>query len=293
MNQQNREKFSLKNKKQLKGKTKSQYRKQNRLKLIINDQFGYLTSIVLILTLFITIITPAHLAVSQPLIDNLVENHPNQVLFLAQEELEEETSTEELEEETSTEELEEEASTEELEEEASTEESEEEASAEESEEEASAEESEEEASTEESEEEASSEESEESELSFEEAKKVLEEEMDERFEEWESKKRGSQISHSFSAITTIVLTILITLLGTGLFQIPFGRMVILIMGIIAVLIQFHASVFLLEKSLGGYEILKEQGSIFQNRLESVKTEEELVEIEEQFQELILESVDLE
>jgi hypothetical protein len=70
-------------------------------------------------------------------------------------------------------------------------------------------------------------------------------------------------------------------------------LIILILGIITVLIQLNINIFLLEKSLAGYEILAEQGLTLKSKLESVNTDEELTEIREQFQELILESIKIE
>ncbi|VEP16360.1 conserved membrane hypothetical protein [Hyella patelloides LEGE 07179] len=133
----------------------------------------------------------------------------------------------------------------------------------------------------------------EEELPFEEAKKSLEEEIDERYEEWESEKTSSEISHSISAIATILTTIFIALLGTGILHIPYNRTVILVLGIITVFIQLNINVFLLDKTLAGYEILAEQGLSFKDKLESVETEEQLQEVREQFQELVLESLILE
>jgi hypothetical protein len=133
----------------------------------------------------------------------------------------------------------------------------------------------------------------EEELPFEEAKKSLEEEIDERYEEWESQKTRSEISHSISAIATILMTVVIVLLGSELFELPYKRLIILILGIITVLIQLNINIFLLEKSLAGYEILAEQGLTLKSKLESVNTDEELTEIREQFQELILESIKIE
>ena len=287
MNQRNRENFSLKNKKQLTEKINSLYKRQNWLRLSGSNRFGYFTAIALILTLLIKFMSPGELAVSQPIL-NFEEAQTNKTLILAQEEKEvseEEASEEEVSgEEFSGEEFsEEEVSGEEV--------SGEEFSEEEfSEEEASEEEvSEEEA----SEEEASEEEVSEEEFFLEKEKEALEEEIDERIEEWESQKRGSEISHSFSAILTILLTIAITLLGTGLFEIPYGRLVLLIFGIIAVLIQLNSSIFLLEKSMGGYRILVEQGATLKNKLEYVRTEEQLAEVREHFQEVVLEALDLE
>ena len=121
----------------------------------------------------------------------------------------------------------------------------------------------------------------------------MEEKIDEHYEEWKSRKTSVQISHSFTAITTIILTIVITLIGTGLFVVPSGRILVMILGVIAVLIQLHSNIFLLGKSLGGYRVLEEQGLIIKEQLESVETEEELEELNELFNELVLDSINLE
>ena len=130
-------------------------------------------------------------------------------------------------------------------------------------------------------------------MSFEEEKEALEEEIDERYEEWKSRKTRVQISHSFSAITTIVSTIVITLIGTGLFVIPAGRMVVLILGLVTVLIQLNSNIFLLGKSLAGYRIVEEQGLIIKEKLEDVKTEKELNQLKDIFRELTLDALSLE
>jgi hypothetical protein len=88
------------------------------------------------------------------------------------------------------------------------------------------------------------------------------------------------------------MTVFIALLGTGLLVLPHRRLIIIILAIISVLIQLNVNVFLLEKSLGGYKILEEQGLILKNKLKSASTDEELTEIREQFQELVLESIDI-
>ena len=131
------------------------------------------------------------------------------------------------------------------------------------------------------------------ELPFEEAKKSLEEEIDERYEEWESQKTTSEISHSISAIAVILMTVIIIMLGGGVFELPYKRLIIFILGAITILIQLNINVFLLDKTLGGYEILAEQGSILKTQLEDVKTNEELTEVREKFQELVLESTKIE
>jgi DNA mismatch repair ATPase MutL len=130
-------------------------------------------------------------------------------------------------------------------------------------------------------------------LPLEEEKKSLEEKINERYEEWESQRTASEISHSISAIATIVMTVLIGLLGTGLLTLPHRRLIIIILAIITVLIQLNLNIFLLEKSLGGYQILEEQSLILKNKLKSANTDEELAEIREQFQELVIESINIE
>ena len=130
-------------------------------------------------------------------------------------------------------------------------------------------------------------------MPFEEAKKSLQEEIDERYEEWESEKTGSEISHSLSAIATILMTSFITLLGMGVLQIPYQRTIILFLGIVTIFVQLNINVFLLDKTLAGYEILAEQGRTLQEKLESVETEEQLTEVREQFQELVIESLIIE
>jgi hypothetical protein len=140
-----------------------------------------------------------------------------------------------------------------------------------------------------SQEEAQSEE----ELPLSEAKKSLEEEISKKYEEWESQRTSSEISHSFSAITTIVMTVLIAMLGVGLLTLPYGKQMIITFAIIAVLIQFNVNIFLLHKSLGGYKILEKQGITIKSKLVSARTNEELKEIREQFQELVLESINIE
>lgn len=133
----------------------------------------------------------------------------------------------------------------------------------------------------------------EKELPLEEVKKSLEEEISERYEEWESRRTGSEISHSISAIATIIMTVFMALLGTGLLALPHRRLIIIILAIITVLIQFNINIFMLEKSLGGYHILEEQGSILKNKLKTASTDEEITEVKEQFQELVLESINIE
>jgi hypothetical protein len=89
------------------------------------------------------------------------------------------------------------------------------------------------------------------------------------------------------------MTVLIGLLGTGLLTLPHRRLIIIILAIITVLIQLNLNIFLLEKSLGGYQILEEQSLILKNKLKSANTDEELAEIREQFQELVIESINIE
>ena len=270
MNQQNRERFDLKNNKQLKNKNNSQFKRESWFKLINRNKYGYLTATVTILTLFIRILSPAKLALSQSLIYDSLEKQSNETLILAQEEGEREPTEESPEAEREPTEESPEAERE------PTEESPEAERESEGEEESS-----------------EGERESEGELSFEQEKKALEENIDEHFEEWKSRKTSVQISHSFSAITTIVLTIVITLIGTGLFVIPSGRLVILILGLIAVLIQLNSNIFLLQKSLAGYTIVEEQGSFIKEQLEYVKTEKELIELKELFRELSLEALTLE
>ncbi|NJM88494.1 MAG: hypothetical protein HC847_16330 [Hydrococcus sp. RU_2_2] len=130
-------------------------------------------------------------------------------------------------------------------------------------------------------------------LSLEETRKSLEEEIHERYEEWESQRTGSEISHNLSAISTIIMTVLIALLGTGLVALPHRRLIIIILAILTVLIQFNINIFMLEKSLGGYQILEEQGLTLKNKLKTASTDEELTEVREQFQELVIESINIE
>ncbi|MCU0533679.1 MAG: hypothetical protein MUD14_07270 [Hydrococcus sp. Prado102] len=87
--------------------------------------------------------------------------------------------------------------------------------------------------------------------------------------------------------------IALALLGTGLVALPHRKLIIIILATIAVLIQLNNNIFLLEKSLGGYQILEEQGSILKNKLKTASTDEELTEVREQFQELVIESINIE
>ena len=268
MNQQNREFFSRKNNQQLKSKSNSKFKRENWFKLINRNKFGYFTATVMILTLFAQIFSPAKLALSQSTVYDSLEKQTNGTLILAQEERERELEGESAEGER---------------------ESEGESAEGERESEGESAEGERESEGESAEGESESEEA----LSFEEEKEALEENIDEHYEEWKSNKTSVQISHSFSAITTIVLTIVITLVGTGLFVIPSGRLIILILGLITVLIQLNSNIFLLQKSLAGYTIVEEQSSFLKEKLETVETEKELEEIKELFRELSLEALSLE
>jgi DNA mismatch repair ATPase MutL len=131
------------------------------------------------------------------------------------------------------------------------------------------------------------------EMSFEAAKESLGEQISERYEEWEALRTTNQIWHSASAIATILMTVLITLLGLGLIDLPYRKLIIGGLGLITILIQFNVNVFLVEQGIAGYKILEEQGSILRDKLEFVSTDEELIEIREQFEDLILESTEFE
>jgi DNA mismatch repair ATPase MutL len=133
----------------------------------------------------------------------------------------------------------------------------------------------------------------EQEISLAAAKESLGEEINERYEEWEALRTTTQIWHSASAIATILMTVLITLLGAGVINLPYRKLTIGILGLITILIQFNVSIFLVEQGIAGYKILGEQGSILRDKLESVSTDEELIEIREQFENLILESTEFE
>jgi chemotaxis protein histidine kinase CheA len=311
MNQNNRQDFSLKNKKRLEEKINGNYKLGQWLRLIHWNRFGYLTLTAFIFPVLLTFLSSAWLPVGQSVAYSALGKETNERLILAQEETqqprEENQDLQKQIEESATEEEvppEESATEEEVPpEESATEEevppkesaTEEEVPPEESatEEEVPPEESatEEEVPPEESatEEEAQSEE----ELSFEEARKSLQEEIDERYEEWESQKISSEISHSISGIATTLMMVFIILLGTGLVELPYKRLIIVILGIIIVLIQLNINIFILEKTLAGYEILAQQGLTLKSRVESVKTEEELKEVQEQFEELVLESLEIE
>jgi chemotaxis protein histidine kinase CheA len=300
MNQHNRQNFSFKKNKQLKKKINGNYRLGQWLKLSHWNKFGYLTLTAFIFTVVVTFLSPAWLSIGQSAAYKPLAKETNERLILAQEEtqqpLEENQDLQEQIEEKTTEEKvqpQEEATEEEAQPQEEVTEEEVQPQEEVTEEAVPSEESitEEEVQPQEevTEEAVPSEE----ELPFEEAKKSLEEEIDERYEEWESQKTRSEISHSISAIATILMTVVIVLLGSELFELPYKRLIILILGIITVLIQLNINIFLLEKSLAGYEILAEQGLTLKSKLESVNTDEELTEIREQFQELILESIKIE
>ena len=296
MDQNNRQDFSLKNKKELKEKINGNYKPGQWLRWNHWNRFVNLTLTAFIFTVVVTFLSPAWLPIGHSVNYSALAKETNPRLILAQEETEERREPEAKSEESAKEE-ESEPKESAKEEEAEPKESarEEESEPKESvrEEESEPEESagEEESEPEES---AGEEESEsEAEFSFEEAKKSLEEEIDERYEEWESAKTKSEISHSISAIATIIMTIFITLLGLGVLEIPYKRWIIFILGIITVFVQLNINVFLLEKSLAGYEILADQGLTLKTKLESVRTEEQLEEVRERFQELVLESLTIE
>jgi DNA mismatch repair ATPase MutL len=289
MNQNNRQDFSLKNKKRLEEKINGNYKLGQWLRLIHWNRFGYLTLTAFIFPVLLTFLSSAWLPVGQSVAYSALGKETNERLILAQEE----TQQPREENQDLQKQIEESATEEEVPPEESA--TEEEVPPEESatEEEVPPEESatEEEVPPEESatEEEAQSEE----ELSFEEARKSLQEEIDERYEEWESQKISSEISHSISGIATTLMMVFIILLGTGLVELPYKRLIIVILGIIIVLIQLNINIFILEKTLAGYEILAQQGLTLKSRVESVKTEEELKEVQEQFEELVLESLEIE
>ncbi len=295
MNQKNPNNVSLVMKRVFNLKNQENWQLGQWLRLTRWSKFSYLSLTALTLTLVLTFFSSGWLPIGESFGYSVQD--VNQELILAQEERELEESPEAASEESP------EAASEEPEEspEAASEEPEEspEAASEESPEAASEEPEESpEAASEEPEEspEAASEEREEGsgeELSFEEAKESLAEQIEERNEEWESAKNSSELSNIISAIATILMTIFITVLGTEVLQIPYRRAVILALGIITVFTQLNTGIFVLEKSLAGYEILSEQGEILKNKLEDVETEEELTEIREQFQELILESIAIE
>jgi DNA mismatch repair ATPase MutL len=278
MNQNNRQDFSLKNKKRLEEKINGNYKLGQWLRLIHWNRFGYLTLTAFIFPVLLTFLSSAWLPVGQSVAYSALGKETNERLILAQEE----TQQPREENQDLQKQIEESATEEEVPpEESATEEQvppEESATEEQVPPEESA-----------TEEEAQSEE----ELSFEEARKSLQEEIDERYEEWESQKISSEISHSISGIATILMMVFIILLGTGLVELPYKRLIIVILGIIIVLIQLNINIFILEKTLAGYEILAQQGLTLKSRVESVKTEEELKEVQEQFEELVLESLEIE
>jgi heme/copper-type cytochrome/quinol oxidase subunit 4 len=284
MDRQNQKNISLKNEKLMKRK-------------INGNRFSYLGVTAITLSVFLTISLSTWLAVGQSVAYNPLAREAKEGLILVQQESPteeaqpEESPTEEAQpEESLTEEAQpEESPTEEVQpEESPTEEAQPEESPTE---EAQPEES----PTEEAQpEESPTEEAQpEKELSLEETKKSLEEEINERYEEWDSQRIGSEISHSISAIATIVMTVFLALLGTGFLALPYRRLIIIILAVITVLIQLNINIFLLEKSLGGYTILEEQGLILKNKLKTASTDEELTEIREQFEELVLESIEIE
>ena len=208
MNQQNRERFSPKNNEQTENKSNTQFRRKNQFRLINFGKFGYFTTTVMLLALSIKIVSPAKLALSQSIISDSIEKQTSKTLILAQEEGERESREEPTEAEGESEGEPTEAEGESREEPAEAEgesEGERESEGEPAEAEGESERERESEGEGESEEEGESGE----ELSFEEEKKELEENIDEHYEEWESRKTSVQISHSFSAITTIVLTIVI------------------------------------------------------------------------------------
>ena len=296
MNHHKEQDFSFKKKKQLKGKSDRKPEPGKWLKAIYWNRFAYLALTVFIFAFVVTFPNPSWLPIGQSVAyGSLAEGISGQIM-LAQEESEEPAREEKAESEEPTREEKAEPK-ESAEEKAESEEParEEKAESEEParEEKAESEEParEEKAESEESarEEKAESEEG----FSFEETKKFLEEEIDERYEEWETQKRNSEISHGASAIATIIMTIFITLLGSGLLDIPYKKLVVFLVGIAAVLIQLNVNVFLLEKSLQGYEILAQQGSALKEKLEFARTTEDVKEIREQFQELVIQSLEME
>jgi heme/copper-type cytochrome/quinol oxidase subunit 4 len=237
MKRQNQQDIFLKNKNLLKEKIQDNNKKQNWSRERNRNKLAYLKIIAIFLSVFLTMLLSAWLAVEQSVATNPLEQEAKEGLILVRQESpkEETRSKESSQEETQSEQ----------------------------------------------------------ELSLEETRKSLEEEIHERYEEWESQRTGSEISHSISAIATIIMTVFIALLGTGLIALPHRRLIIIILATIAVLIQLNNNIFLLEKSLGGYQILEEQGSILKNKLKTASTDEELTEVREQFQELVIESINIE
>jgi heme/copper-type cytochrome/quinol oxidase subunit 4 len=289
MNQNNRPDFSLKNKKRVKEKTNGNYKLGQWLRLSHWNRFGYLTLTAFIFTIVVTFLSSAWLPRGESVAYSALTKETNERLILAQEE----TQQPREENQDLQKQIEEPATEGEVQrEEPATEgevQREEPATEGEVQREEPATEGEVQREEPATEGEAQSEEK----LPFEEAKKSLEEEIDEIYEEWKSHKKSSEISHAISAITMIVITIFIILLGTGLVELPYKKLIIVILGIITVLIQLNTNIFLLEKSLAGYDILAEQGLTLKSKVASVKTDEELTELREQVQELILESIQLE
>ncbi|NJM71743.1 MAG: MFS transporter [Scytonema sp. RU_4_4] len=255
------------------------HRKRKWLKPI--NWNGYL--IVVILTVSITILLPGLLAVGQPVVHSTLGKRANQVLILAQQETKA-PQPEEIKKQTETEPSNQQELQQKQKESATGEkppqEQRESATGEKP--------------PQEQRESATGEKPpQEQEVSLEEEKKSLGKEINESYEEWEAERTSSQTWHSASAIATIFITTGITLLGAGLFELPNKKLIIFILGIIAVFIQFNVNIFLLEKSIGGYKILEEQGSFLKSKVESVRTNNELSEVREQFQDLVLESKKLE
>jgi heme/copper-type cytochrome/quinol oxidase subunit 4 len=241
----------------LKEKIQDKNKKQNWMRERNRNKFAYLKITAIFLSVFLTILLSAWLTIEQSVASNLLEQKVKEESTLVrQKSLQEETSSEESSQEEAT--LEQSPKEETRLEESSQEET-----------------------------------KPEQELSLEEVKKSLEEEIHERYEEWESQRTGSEISHSISAIATIIMTVFIALLGTGLVALPHKRLIIILLAILTVIIQLNNNIFLLEKSLGGYQILEEQGLILKNKLKTASTDEELTEVREQFQELVIESINLE
>ncbi len=294
MNQNNRQNFSLNNRERAKEKIIGNYQPGQWLRLNHWRRFSYLTLAACIVTVVVTFLSPAYSSIGQSVANSPVVEGINEGLILAQEEEVESTEeeAESTEEEVESTEEEVESTEEEVE---STEEEVEstEEEVESAEEEVESTEEKVESTEEEVESTEEEVESAEEEVPFAEAKKSLEEEIDERYEEWEAKKASSVISHSISSFATILMTVVIAALGLELFEVRYKKQIIVILGIITVLIQFNVNIFLLEKSLAGYEILAEQGMNLKGKLEFVKTDEELTEVREQFQELVLESVAIE
>jgi DNA mismatch repair ATPase MutL len=322
MNQKKQWDLSLNEKRLVKQRVNGRYRERKWLRPTNWNRFGYLTAIGVFLTVSVTILLPEWLAVRGPLAYSASARGANEAVIVAQQEPsspppkeeKEETETNPVEqpelppeqgEPTNPEELPAEqgepASPEELPAEQGEPANPEELPAEQGEpassEELPAEQGEptnEAESQQEQEESPGGEESQpEQEISLAAAKESLGEEINERYEEWEALRTTNQIWHSASAIATILMTVLITLLGAGVINLPYRKLTIGILGLITILIQFNVSIFLVEQGIAGYKILEEQGSILRDKLESVSTDEELIEIREQFENLILESTEFE